>query len=330
MFTPLPVPPVLRRPTVTCLNTADQPYYRFVGPRIASALLTVPGAFCELHVSDPEQLWTDCRPVLTRLQQLFPDRFAIHALPARSRGRCPAGVRFLLEPVQRCDYTYLGDIDIVHVDPDLIETHEWIMRQYNRPWSNRVRPGTSQLTGLHMVRTHDWYRPESSPIREQAWNSRFDDEELLYELGTALYGPLTDQQDRPVHGLHLSPNRPDPLGAELPGWNITHEHLLLYAVLAERPEWQELLPLFDERFRQALAQVSAVAVRCQDEPELIRLSDNSPDLAIRRLCPLCLSDQLDQKGELSQIFFRCHQCAATGHAVLQQGFRLRETWNCHA
>ena len=57
------------------------------------------------------------------------------------------------------DYLYFGDVDIFHVKekPDLLKYHWEHSKAINLPYSNYTRKGTHRLSGLHFVKSAEYY-----------------------------------------------------------------------------------------------------------------------------------------------------------------------------
>ena len=121
--------------------------------------------------------------------------------------------RFLERPVRRAKYTYIGDVDIFLnesvLDPKRLEQ----MKIWNIPYSNVIRPMTTRLTGVMLVKTEEFYTP-ALLSEQQEMDAKGNDEMFLYKIvnasgiglpGTNVSDPLATY--RPLHGLHLSNNR---------------------------------------------------------------------------------------------------------------------------
>lgn len=129
-------------------------------------------------------------------------------------------VRFLEKPHIRSTYTYIGDVDILTLDADMVQTHVEHIKQLGLPYSNIIRnykvPASEmRLTGLHFVENHKYYGPEFDKalalLQKMEERSLRLDEVLLRALCELAFGlPPPDRPNlvyRPVHGIHLSNNR---------------------------------------------------------------------------------------------------------------------------
>jgi hypothetical protein len=117
----------------------------------------------------------------------------------------PNAVRFVTTPLTVSDYVYIGDIDIVVLGPDILGRHLKHMSRTGLPFSNAIRTGSKRLTGLHFTRYDALY-----PLPEHAdLNDRLD-EMMLTTLVRRKIGefPSSIRRFRPLHGIHVSPNRP--------------------------------------------------------------------------------------------------------------------------
>ncbi|MEO8601391.1 MAG: hypothetical protein ABI629_02330 [bacterium] len=107
---------------------------------------------------------------------------------------------------------YIGDVDmlIVRQEPSLCAARLRHSAAIERPYSNRVRPGTNLVAGIsHFVRAQEYFPrvlPRMLDYREQigAGTLRIHNEELLYRLLQDTVG----LPERPValqthHGIHL-------------------------------------------------------------------------------------------------------------------------------
>lgn len=122
--------------------------------------------------------------------------------------------RYLEQPVRRAKYTYIGDVDIFFHESVLAPKRLEQMRAWDIPYSNVIRPNSTRLTGVMLMKTEEFYTPNLISA-QQDMNAKGNDEEFLYrivnESGIGLPGANYDSDPlmkyRPVHGLHLSTNR---------------------------------------------------------------------------------------------------------------------------
>ena len=233
-------------------------YEQFIAPYITSTLTTYPDATCELLVLDSERWKQSHRSLCNKLREVFPDRFLIHGVgfPWKKQGLMPHTVRFVTRPHRReSDLLYIGDVDIIVSTPGIVEFHTKAMKQLKLPYSNVIRQGENRLTGLHVVRTADYFRkitPQAMQVAIRHWG-KGNDERLLYHMCKRFIGLPKKRVPRPVFGVHASPQRPlfRPDGCH---WCI-EQHLETHQSLLQSEEWKTLFPLFDPRFKQKMLKV---------------------------------------------------------------------------
>ena len=125
-----------------------------------------------------------------------------------------ATVRFITEPVIKDKYTYISDIDIVSLDRNFYESHIEDMRLHNRTYSNIIRKDIPRLSGLHFCETEKQYPLDLTGIDIAGWN-----EVILLEVTARNQHLDYETTWRPVHGIHMSANRPSVEGTDsIPGW----------------------------------------------------------------------------------------------------------------
>lgn len=125
-----------------------------------------------------------------------------------------ATVRFITNPTIRDKYTYISDIDIVSLDRNFYEGHIRDMHEHGRTYSNIVRKGVARLSGLHFCETDKQYPLDLEGIDIAGWN-----EVILMEVTAKKQKLDYETTWRPVHGIHMSANRPQVEGTkDLPGW----------------------------------------------------------------------------------------------------------------
>ena len=125
-----------------------------------------------------------------------------------------ATIRFITEPTIKDKYTYISDIDIISLDKNFYESHIKDMQEHNRTYSNIVRKGVARLSGLHFCETEKQYPLDLTGVDIAGWN-----EVILMEVTAKRQKLDYDTTWRPVHGIHMSANRPRVEGtSEIPGW----------------------------------------------------------------------------------------------------------------
>lgn len=123
-------------------------------------------------------------------------------------------VRFVTNPQIQDKYTYISDIDIISLDCNFALSHIAEMNRNNRSYSNIVRKGTKRLSGLHFCLSESMY-----PLDLMGVDISGVDEEVLYQIVQKKSYIDTKSTFRPVHGIHMSPNRVSVRGrVDSPGW----------------------------------------------------------------------------------------------------------------
>lgn len=154
--------------------------------------------------------------------------------------------RYLEKPVRHAQYTYIGDVDIFMTESVLDDTMRMDqMKTWNIPYSNIVRPNTTRLTGVMLMRTDDFYTPKLLEL-QQTVNAKGNDEMVLYRIVNASrIGLPPDASDddllskyRPLHGVHLSTNRGPGKSMCLSNFK---SHLMWWCVFLSTPLLEELL-----------------------------------------------------------------------------------------
>jgi hypothetical protein len=238
---------------LTFCTAADTNYEFFVLPYLCSALTFNRDARAEVYVEPSSEFKTVNAGALRILRRHFGKRFVIrHAI---FEGRIPHVVRFLEEPEEKTEFTYIGDVDILLLEP-ISEVHIEHMARTGLPYSNILRPGSDppRLSGLHFTRTDAFY-PLKIPSYLDA--KRDGDEATLAHLVCAKGLRLPDPADtfRPVHGFHFSLNR---MPTARIGWGLQEKWIEPYQSLRNSAPWSALRPLFDRRYLLLLALAESV------------------------------------------------------------------------
>lgn len=134
--------------------------------------------------------------------------------------------RFFRVPDIKSEYVYISDIDIICLQKNLTDLHIKDMVDKSLPYSNIVRPKKEdnqtnrRLTGLHFTPYDNYYPiPEIKDLCDKGLLNH--DEVFLYELVKKRFPDFNETNTfRPVHGIHVSPNR-EPTGTMnwgMPKW----------------------------------------------------------------------------------------------------------------
>lgn len=206
-------------------------YKEFIPLFILSHLYHNEDCFVEIGVDT--MLKPDILKSLQVITNFYPNKFSIHVMdfgPVKVEGKSynsiPNTIRFFHTPKTKSKYVYISDIDIICLRKELTDIHVKDMEKLNLPYSNIVRPVKDQshphrrLSGLHFT-TYDSYYPLPNYDDLCQKGLLQHDEVFLYELVKKRYPNFnTENTYRPVHGIHVSPNR-NPTGAMnwgMPNW----------------------------------------------------------------------------------------------------------------
>lgn len=250
------------RPLINVFTCADRKYQDFSILFALSNLHHIEGSVVEIGLEDPESFASENRQALSLLDEEFGrGRVILRSARFRIDGRRvrPGTVRFIETP-SNCEYVYISDIDIITLDPNLVDIHAAFMKRRNLPYSNSVRvPDPTRMSGLHFARYDDWY---PLPSIDDVILRELSDEQVLRVI-CERKGLHVQQEEwfRPVHGIHISPNRP-PLGGTrngvaIPGWSIG-SYVTAYQRFMHSPIMNDMRPLFSERIRCYLQDIDLV------------------------------------------------------------------------
>ena len=246
----------------TCANAS---YEDFVPLYAFSILAHIKDSTVEIGVEDAKAFTALHRPTLSIIDETFGAgrlklRNVSWRLPNGQR-IVPNSVRFINCPISKAEYVYIGDVDIIILDSDLVAQHLAYMKETGLPYSNSVRPSSRRLSGLHFTRMDAHY---PLPQFDDLNICRLNDERLLYEIISRKTLPIQDKHwFRPVHGIHISPNRhpgrsQDLYGRPYPGWGIKN-HIQSWKSLNQNLSFQKLRGLLSSRIRFCLDAIDEVA-----------------------------------------------------------------------
>lgn len=187
----------------TCAN---RKYESFVPLYACSVLHHVADATLEVCVENGAAFALRNVAALAILDAYFPGRLLVRE--ASFKKKPPGTVRFVTPPHTSARWVYIGDIDILVLERDVLEQHLAIMKQTGLPYSNSVRQGDrSRLTGLHFTSTEAYY---PLPALKDLDLRKFLDEQILLEIVKRKGLPVIEDRalPRPEHGIHMSQARP--------------------------------------------------------------------------------------------------------------------------
>lgn len=141
-------------------------------------------------------------------------------LGERTFGSCANVIRFIETPEIKNDYVYIADVDIITLERNISEKHIDNMKKLGTKYSNIVRQNLlpKRLSGLHFTEWDAYY-----PILdyfEMATRSLLSlDEVFLYEMVARRQEINETSTFRPIHGIHISPNRDPNEWIQTVAWN---------------------------------------------------------------------------------------------------------------
>lgn len=245
---------------------ANVAYEHFVPLYIFFTLKNNKNAEIEICLEDYENFAITNKDCINFLEQLFPNKFLIRTTKKFSHVS-PNSVRFVETPLKgKYDYVYIGDIDILILDKDIALTHIKHINTNNIPFSNVIRANTNSkiphLSGLHFAPWNVQYPiPDISDLPLDTMN----DEQLLYTIMLRKNIMIPESANyRPVHGIHISPNR-HPLGRKFksgnvhPGWGITNEYCKLFIEITQDDDFQRLYYKLSIKARNYLTVIDNIA-----------------------------------------------------------------------
>ena len=252
--------------TVLFFTAANLLYEPFVVPYAVSVLHHNPDSVVEVCIEDTDRFRAAYADALAVVSRHFPDRLVLRG--GQFGGLKVTSPRFLETPSVHYEYTYIGDIDILILEPRVAARHLEHMARTGLPYSNILRPNKPRLSGLHFTRT-DAHYPIVMP---SDWDfGTGNTEELLYRFIVEKGLPLPDPADtfRPTHGIHLSIKRtPTRAPAAGPPWRVARYHVKPYLALWEVPAWREVAVHFHPAYR-ALLMVLEATIQASDSDRLI-------------------------------------------------------------
>lgn len=239
--------------SINFFTTANKEYEHFVLPYIFSVLHNVPNSHVEIAVDDVMAFVLSYNKQLKILKSVgYTDYHICKKDDFTGKEIVENTKRFLMEPQIKADIYYIGDIDIFIFDNCVEQFHKLQMLRNKCCYSNIVRFGTNRLTGLHAC-IDEWY-VVTSLLRDTIITDSGNDEKTLYSLAWNSIGlpdRYTSNNTRPVHGLHLSPNRTIDSS---PGWNVK-QYGKKMAELTKTGLWKFVSRTFDKKYLDLIDKV---------------------------------------------------------------------------
>ena len=213
----------------TCANNK---YMDFAPIFILSNLFFNKDCFVEIGIS--EEKYAPIQKALNIINDNFSNDFLVRKVDFglkignKNFKVLPNTVRFYTEPKIKSKYIYISDIDIINLESNICGIHTKNMERTGLPYSNIVRKNLDtskdkdkkyRLSGLHFSPYGNYY---PIPNFQDLCQSGFliQDEIFLYQLVKKRYKNfIYDEAFRPVHGIHVSPNR-KPVDPGNPNWGM--------------------------------------------------------------------------------------------------------------
>ena len=239
----------------TCCNNE---YCNFIPLFIFSNLYNIPNSHVEIGYDNWDVLNDES---INILKEMYPNRFLLRnvkfnpiTIKDKKFNSIPNTIRFITEPLVKTKYVYISDIDILTLDKNILNIHLKNMENHNLKYSNIVRPrhgnfaSLKRLSGLHFTPYENYYPiPEYLDLCELGYLNH--DEAFLYEIVKKRYSDFNeDLTFRPVHGIHISPNR-EPNGKMNWGMDKWKNEWL---VLRETPEFLKIEKYFLEYLKNKI------------------------------------------------------------------------------
>jgi hypothetical protein len=254
-----------KTPFQKCLNTSKKKllfftcatnfYENYVTPYIYFAAKYNPSSAFEFIIDDIQGFELKHKKSIEWLINNFDTTVELRKISELGiRPKVDNSIRFCMNPKTLSEYVYIGDIDIIILE-DIFAAHAPIFN-YGLPYSNIIRCGTKQLTGLHLCRSTNHY--PLGPIDDLV-NKIENDEELLYAIierkGLLYTNDVSSKLKvgRPVHGIHLSLNRlPFSFEEERVDWGLTYDFLQTFKSVAETDNFKSFFETLYPGSRQIL------------------------------------------------------------------------------
>lgn len=239
-------------------SVATEGYEPFVLPHIIACQVFNPGVLVEVVLRDPERFQRENRTALEIISQQFGDCWHFQDWGADElRGDTK---RFVTNPEKLRKYVFIVDIDVLTLE-DVSASRIEHMHKTGLPYCNILRPAGERMSGLHFTLADAYY--PVLPLEELKVRRGLEwDENTLYDMVVAKGLPLPEMSDRyrPVHGYHLSLNRPPLPGVTKATWTELENLAFLknFDALTDHACWKSAFPLFDVRYKWLLAMLESV------------------------------------------------------------------------
>jgi hypothetical protein len=194
------------------------------------ALLSNPYASVEICLDEPHDFINNYNELLLFYDEFFPGKILWSSVPFGTIA--PNSIRFLVQPFSQSKYIYIGDIDIIILDDEIMHKHIRNIKYNNLDYSNVLRNDKRSLTGLHFIEYKKMYPIMDSDLCGiDAY--AISDEQFLFYLMQRRGFTIPTNSYRPLHGLHASLNRAplpsvttrDSIQNTTPAWHYWYEEV---------------------------------------------------------------------------------------------------------
>ncbi|MDI4661945.1 MULTISPECIES: hypothetical protein [Cobetia] len=260
--------PISDKHKLLFFTVANKKYYKFVPLYIFFALSYNPDSDIEIVVEDVEDFFSIHGPALDYIDNNFSSKIKIRGSDLFGKIK-PHTIRFLEEP-ESTEYThvYIGDVDILILEHDILGLHLSHMDKNNLSFSNIVRPKTvadkyPRLTGCHFAPKEIQY---PIPSLSDLDIKNFNDERILHEIlkrkGVFI---SVENKYRPIHGLHISPNR-KVVDSTRPSWNVNNNKYMTELLsVSSSAQFKEYYHRLDVSSKSYLLILEYLALNRDDE-----------------------------------------------------------------
>lgn len=244
----------------TFFTVAVGDYRWFAVPYAFSILRSNPDAAVEVMVDELDDFLVEYADALKLL-----DGPVLFREAAFSKGDAPY-MRFLVQPRTVAPYVYIGDVDILVLDSGITDTHIANAGSMGLPYSNILRPAGDRLSGLHFTEWDAYYPIEFPPL--SALQNFIGDEKLLKMLVERRGLGMPTGSFRPVHGIHMSPNRNSVIlrTPGVPSWGVGEPQWRAYQAFAAATSWRQLLPLLHVEYQAIINRLETACIEAFDTP----------------------------------------------------------------
>jgi len=245
---------------VFLVNAIGHTYEQFVVPFIYFALSSHPNGAVEVVVVSKAAFERHYAQELEALRALECSNFIVRNMAREvCKHHIPNVYRFFEVPTIFGKYTYIVDVDVMFLEDCVphFEAHwpdECVVNNMIR--KSPTGENLERLTGMHMVKTSEYYTASLAKCQEQLYRAshrKNNDEHLLYKMVETCHRlPPLENSWRPIFGIHFSPNRGPDKQMSLRTSDLYcdayFEHAAKHPELFALPVFQQLSDQLRERF----------------------------------------------------------------------------------